>query len=149
MYQGLGNELDFGLAADVGSDCSITATHSKDEPPCFTFNGPSCSFQLYFDPAALRAFTPIAHKALTTMDPTAHLKPPTPNPSAPKNPNHPSWAWINRGCYMDFIISTPESMFFRFGASANSFEPTFHIQALRRFANLLNATLIQIEPVAS
>ena len=142
MYQGLTTDLDLGLAANVGPDCSITAHNSPDHPPRFVFDGPSCNFELYFDPDALRAFAPIARKALTTMSPQAHPTTPIPPPAN----KHLSWAWINKGCYMDFIIASPESMYFRFGASANSFEPTFHLHALQTFVNLLNEVLPQLEP---
>lgn len=154
MYQGSVNELDFGLVAVVGADCSIKASISDANPPCFVFGSPSCNFELYFDTEALREFVPIANKALTTMETSRRTEEPDNvaghdalKDAEPTTIKHLSWAWINKGCHMDFIVSSSDSMFFRFGASAKSFEPRFHIHALRRFVNLLREVHTQVEPM--
>ena len=155
MYQWNSNELELGLAAAVGADCSITASISDENPPCFVFGGPSCNFELYFEDDALREFVPIANKALTTMETSRateeHDSVPehhAPEDPESKNMKHLSWAWINKGCHMDFELSNPDSMFFRFGSTSKSFEPKFHVHALRRFVPLLREALAQIDPVA-
>lgn len=138
--------LTLGTSLDLYRGCLIKCSlPDDDESAVFTVGDPQNNFEICLHDEALRTFVRLADLALSKMSSTED----GPQASEQRDEHthhmkHLGWVCIDDDCPMDYVIQSPEQMFFRIGRSTK-IEVGFDVQPLQRFAELATQAVAALD----